>query len=157
LTPAAARGMGGGMETTLALSGLFAVAFLAATVVPLGSEPVFLGLQVLGTAPLWLLVAVAGTGNTLGSFVNYWLGAQADRPWVARRLRLDPARMDRARGWWGRWGVWTLLVSWAPLGDALTVLAGAMRTPLWQFAALVALAKTGRYAVLGLAAAGLVG
>lgn len=145
------------METTLALAGLFAVAFVAATVVPLGSEPVFLGLQVLGTAPLWLLIAVAGTANTLGSFVNYWLGAQADRPWVAQRLRLDPARMDRARGWWGRWGVWTLLLSWAPLGDALTVLAGLMRTPLWQFAALVALAKTGRYALLGLAAAGLTG
>ncbi len=145
------------METSLALAGLFAAAFVAATLVPFGSEAVFLGMQVLGTAPLWLLIAVAGTGNTLGSFVNYWLGAQADRPAVARRLRLDPARMDRARAWWGRWGVWTLLLSWAPLGDALTVLAGALRTPLWQFAVLVALAKTGRYALLGLAAAGLVG
>lgn len=157
MTPARARGMGDGMETTLALAGLFGVAFLAATVVPLGSEPVFLGLQVLGTAPLWLLIAVAGAGNTLGSFVNYWLGAQAERPALARRLRLSPQRMARARAWWGRWGVWTLLVSWAPMGDALTLLAGALRTPLWQFAALVALAKTGRYALLGLAAAGVVG
>jgi membrane protein YqaA with SNARE-associated domain len=145
------------METTLALAGLFAAAFIAATLLPFQSEVVFLGLQALGTAPLWVLVAVAGSANTLGAFVNYWLGAQAERPAVARRLRLDPARMERVRGWWGRWGVWTLLLSWAPLGDVVTVLAGVLRTPLWQFAALVALAKTGRYLALGLAGSAVLG
>lgn len=145
------------MDLILALGGLFAAAFIAATVLPFQSEVVFLGLQALGTAPLWLLVAVASTGNTLGAFINYWLGAQADRPAVARRLRIAPERMARVRGWWGRWGVWTLLLSWAPLGDAVTVLAGALRTPLWQFALLVALAKTGRYALLGWAGSGLLG
>lgn len=145
------------MDTTLALAGLFAAAFIAATLLPFQSEVVFLGLQALGTAPLWVLVGVAGTANTLGAFVNYWLGAQAERPSVARRLRLDPARLERARAWWGRWGVWTLLLSWAPLGDAVTVLAGALRTPLWQFTALVALAKTGRYLALGLAGAAVLG
>lgn len=145
------------MDLTLALGGLFAAAFVAATVLPFQSEVVFLGLQALGTAPVWLLVAVASTGNTLGAFVNYWLGAQADRPAAARHLRIAPERMARVRRWWSRWGVWTLLLSWAPLGDAVTVLAGALRTPLWQFALLVALAKTGRYALLGWAGSGLPG
>ena len=50
-------------------------------------------------------------------------------------------------------GVWTLLLSWAPFADPLTVVAGVMRTPIWLFLALVTLAKIGRYAIL----AGLVG
>lgn len=145
------------MDATLALAGLFAAAFLAATVVPFQSEAVFLGLQALGTAPLGVLIAVASLGNTLGAFVTYALGRLLDRPGMAARLRIAPDRMARARALWARWGVWTLLLSWAPLGDAAVLLAGWLRTPVWQVAVLVALAKTGRYAVLGLAAAGLLG
>ena len=40
-------------------------------------------------------------------------------------------------------------------GDALTVAAGVLREPLWSFLALVAIAKTGRYAMLAAATAGL--
>jgi membrane protein YqaA with SNARE-associated domain len=39
-------------------------------------------------------------------------------------------------------------MSWAPLGDGFTVVAGIMRTPVWLFVTLVAIAKTGRYLVL---------
>lgn len=147
------------MDSTLAiaLAGLFGAAFVAATVIPFQSELVFLALQALGSAPLWVLVAIAGMGNTLGAFVNYWLGLQADRPAVTQRLGMTPARMDKARGFWARWGVWSLLMSWAPVVGWVTVIAGTMRTPLWQFTALVALAKTGRYAILGLAASSVIG
>ena len=145
------------METTLALSGLFGATFLAATVVPFQSELVFLALQALAAAPLWVLITVASLGNTLGAFVNYWLGAQADRPAVMARLRLTPERLARARVLWARWGVWSLLMSWAPVIGWVTVIAGTMRTPLWQFTLLVALAKTGRYVLLGLAGAAVIG
>ncbi|MBP1857293.1 membrane protein YqaA with SNARE-associated domain [Rhizobium herbae] len=33
-------------------------------------------------------------------------------------------------------------------GDALTVIAGVLREPLWSFLILVTVAKTGRYLVL---------
>ena len=56
--------------------------------------------------------------------------------------------MVRAEGWWARWGLWSLLLSWAPGGDVLVALAGVMRVPFWRFLALVALAKTGRYLIL---------
>ena len=56
--------------------------------------------------------------------------------------------MARAERWYARWGVWTLLLSWAPLGDAFTVIAGVLRTPVWLFLLLVTIAKTGRYIVL---------
>jgi len=132
----------------LALSGLFIAAFVAATVLPFNSELVFVGLQVMASAPLWLLIVVAGTGNTAGALVNYWIGRHLDHPGLRSRVRLNEGRMQRARDWWSRWGVWSLLLSWAPVIGLLTVIAGTLRTPFWQFLALVALAKFGRYAAL---------
>ena len=61
---------------------------------------------------------------------------------------MTEAQLEKAQDWYARWGVWSLLLSWAPLGDGFTVVAGIMRTPIWLFVALVALAKTGRYIIL---------
>jgi membrane protein YqaA with SNARE-associated domain len=69
---------------------------------------------------------------------------------------VGPAQLDRATGWYHRWGRWSLLFSWAPIvGDALTVAAGVLREPFWSFLLLVAIAKTGRYLVLAAATLGL--
>lgn len=141
------------MMLTGALVSLFAATFLAATIVPFQSEVVFVGYQVAGIAPVWLLVVVASLGNTLGAFVNYWIGGRIDRFSGARWFPLSPQRLDRLRRWWARWGVWTLLLSWAPVLGWFTLLAGIMRTPLWQFTLLVTVAKTARFAALGWATA----
>jgi len=133
----------------VALAGLFAATFLAATVFPFQSELVFIALHLSGVSPLWLLVGVASVGNTLGAFVNYWIGARLENAGAHRWLRIDDARLQRARRWWERWGVWSLLLSWAPVLGWFTVVAGVLRTPLWQFALLVTVAKTGRFIALG--------
>ena len=132
----------------IALSGLFLAAFLAATPVPFQSELVFLGMQAAG----WdtgLLILFASIGNTLGSCVTYalgrWLSDQRDHRWFP----LSPAQMDRAERWWARWGLWLLLLSWAPFGDMIVALSGVLRVPLSLFLLLVAIAKTGRYMALG--------
>ena len=133
----------------VALAGLFAATFLAATVFPFQSEVVFVALQLAQLSPLWLLVLVASIGNTLGAFVNYWIGARLEHAGAHRWLRIDEARFARARRWWDRWGVWSLLLSWAPILGWFTVVAGALHTPLWQFTLLVTIAKTGRFVALG--------
>lgn len=136
------------MATALALATLFLVAFVAATLVPLQSEVVLVGMQLSGVASVALLVGVASLGNTLGAFVTYAVGRGALRLPVPERWKPSPAATERARGWWSRFGVWSLLLTWAPLGDVLALAAGAMRTPLWQFGVLVAVAKTARYIVV---------
>lgn len=141
------------MEVTALLS-MFAVAFGAATVLPFQSEILFVALQTGGT-PLVPLLIFASVGNILGSVVNYVLGAGIERFRNHRWFPASEAQLARAQGWYTRWGVWTLLLSWAPYGDAFTVIAGVMRTPLWLFVALVTVAKTGRYAVLAWATASL--
>ena len=132
----------------IALAGLFLAAFLAATPVPFQSELVFLGLQAAGW-DTFLLVVVASIGNTLGSCITYglgrWLSDQRDHRWFP----LKPVQMARAEGWWSRWGLWLLLLSWAPFGDMIVALSGVLRVPFPVFLLLVAIAKTGRYIALG--------
>ena len=132
----------------IALSGLFLAAFLAATPVPFQSELVFLGLQSAG----WradILVFVASIGNVLGSCITYglgrWLAERRDHRWFPVR----PAQLAKAEALFSRWGVWALLLSWAPGGDLIVAMSGVFRVPFLLFLTLVALAKTGRYAVVG--------
>ena len=140
-----------------ALIGLFAAAFIAATLVPFQSEIIFVALQAKSIAPVWILIVVASIGNTLGSCVNYFIGVGIKRFEAHKRFPLTAAQMTRAERWFARWGVWTLLLSWAPVGDVITVMAGAMRTPFWLFALLVGIAKTGRYLVLAWVSAQIIG
>jgi membrane protein YqaA with SNARE-associated domain len=137
-------------------AGLFAVAFVAATILPAQSEAALVGLIVADARPVALLVAAASLGNTLGAVVNWALGRGVERFSDRRWFPVGRSQLDRATGWYHRWGRWSLLFSWAPIvGDALTVAAGVLREPFWSFLLLVAIAKTGRYLVLAAATLGL--
>jgi membrane protein YqaA with SNARE-associated domain len=140
----------------LELTALFASALLAATLLPFYSEVVFLGLLADGGSPA-LLVLVATAGNTLGGLVNWYLGRALlhfrDRRWWP----VSDRQLERASGWFRRYGYWTLLFAWLPLGgDALPLVAGTMRTSLWKVVPLMAIGKGLRYAALaGVTGAGL--
>ncbi|SDX31831.1 YqaA family protein [Roseicitreum antarcticum] len=136
------------MALTISMLTLFVAAFLAATVVPFQSEVVLLGMQLTGIAPLWLLLIVASIGNILGAFINYAIGVRLEHFRDRRWFPMNAAKLERAQRWFNTYGVWTLLLSWAPVLGWFTVVAGIMRTPLWQFTLLVSIAKTGRYAVV---------
>lgn len=131
-----------------ALAGLFVAAFIAATIIPFQSEIIFVGLLVAELGPVVLVVVVASIANTLGAFVNYAIGAQIDRFNSHKWFPLKPDQLERARHWFQDWGKWSLLLSWLPVVGWTTVIAGTLRTPLWQFALLVGVAKTARYIAL---------
>lgn len=134
-----------------ALGSMFLSAFGAATLLPVPSEPLFIGLLLAEAAPVMAIVLVASIGNTMGAVVNWWLGLQVDRFQGRRWFPATPAQLERARGWYRRWGRWSLLLSWAPIiGDPLTVIGGVMRERFWVFLLLVGAAKTGRYVSLAL-------
>jgi membrane protein YqaA with SNARE-associated domain len=137
------------MVDLLAYKGMFLAAFIAATLLPAQSELVLSGLLLAGKQPVWALIAVASTGNILGSVVNWLMGRYvhrfSGRLWFPVKLE----QLDKAESWYRKYGRWSLLLSWAPvIGDPLTLAAGFLREPLWSFVLLVALAKTGRYLVL---------
>lgn len=137
-------------------AGLFAVSFVAATILPAQSELVLVGLMMLGKFSPWVLVAVASAGNILGSCVNWLLGRGAERFRERKWFPVSPQSLDRAQGWYHRYGRWSLLLSWVPIvGDPLTVVAGFLREPFWSFLMLVSIAKIARYILLALGALGL--
>lgn len=135
-------------QSVAGLAVLFATAFGAATILPFQSEVVLAGLVWDETAPVWLIVLVATVGNTLGSMLNWWMGLYIEHFKGRRWFPASEAQLARAQGWWNRYGYWTLLLSWAPFGDATTLIAGIMRTPLWLFTVIVGAVKAARYVVV---------
>lgn len=130
------------------LVGLFAASFLSATILPGASEVVLAALLIQGESPerLWLIATIA---NTLGSTVNWFLGRYMLRFQGARWFPFTPEKLVRAERWFEARGVWTLTLAWVPIvGDALTFVAGLMRTPLWMFIVLVGIGKGARYAAV---------
>ncbi|HKQ23288.1 MAG TPA: YqaA family protein [Burkholderiales bacterium] len=127
------------MNEPVGLGALFLSSFLAATLLPGGSELVFAGVLASGAASLWPALAVATLGNTLGGMSSYLVG------------RLVPERKIGARtlDWVRRRGAPVLLLSWVPLiGDAMCVAAGWLRLNPWWAVLFMALGKFGRYCVV---------
>jgi membrane protein YqaA with SNARE-associated domain len=129
--------------------GLFGAAFLAATILPAQSEAVLAMMILAERYPLAILIGIASLGNVLGSVVNWALGRGIEHYRARRWFPVSPEKLERAEGWYRRYGKWSLLASWVPIvGDPLTVVAGVLRVPLPTFVALVTIAKAGRYLVL---------
>lgn len=136
------------MSDIIAYLTLFAVAFGAATILPLQSEAILVGLLLMDYPPI-LLVVTASAGNVLGSIINWMIGRQVETFRNRRWFPVSDTRFQRAQRWYQRHGKWSLLLSWVPIvGDPLTVIAGVMREPLPTFVLLIAIAKVGRYVAL---------
>lgn len=152
------------------LGALFVIAFVSATLLPMGSEPAVFGLVKLQPDLFWPAVLVATAGNTLGGAVTWWMG------WAARgaadRVRHahehgpqpgqavdaanpgapalpqghDKAANHRALSWLKRHGAPACLLSWLPVvGDPLCAVAGWLRLPFWPCLVFMAIGKLGRY------------
>lgn len=125
-----------------------ATAFLAATLLPFYSEIVLVPLLIEGKDPLFLWTA-ATLGNTLGAAVNWLLGRfmlhYQDRSWFPIKRQ----QLVRAQAWFQRYGVWSLLFAWLPVGgDALTFIAGIMRVRFLIFILLTGIGKGARYGII---------
>lgn len=128
------------------LSTVFVVAFLSATLLPMGSEPAVFGLVSINPALFWPAVLVATAGNTLGGGVSWWMGRGA-RGIVERRIGRPTEQ--RALQWLSRLGPRACLLSWLPIiGDPLCAVAGWLRLPLWPCMAYMAVGKFLRYVTM---------
>ena len=63
--------------------GLFLASFLAATILPFGSEVVFAALVAAGF-DIWTSVVIATIGNSMGGMTCYWLGSFGRVEWIER-------------------------------------------------------------------------
>ena len=135
----------------MAYLALFGWSFLAATILPLASEPMLIALVRLnGNVTVPVLVATAG--NYLGACTTFLLARAA-----ARRLApvaRTAASHARAVALLERLGQPALLLSCVPvIGDAIVAVAGAIGVRFAPFSAWVIAGKLARYAAVGWIAA----
>lgn len=127
------------------LASLFVASFLAATLLPGGSEAMLFGVLKLHPQLYWPALALATLGNTLGGMTSYALG----RFLPQRAADPDHPRLQRALQWSRAYGAPALLLAWAPLiGDALCVAAGWLRLHAGWSALWMGLGKFLRYWVI---------
>jgi len=126
------------------LSTVFVVAFVSATLLPLGSEPAVFGLVKLNSELFWPAVLVATAGNTLGGALTWWMGYGAERAYEKVKHREPPD--PRALRWLERFGAKACLLSWLPIvGDPLCAVAGWLKLPFLPCVFYMAIGKFGRY------------
>jgi membrane protein YqaA with SNARE-associated domain len=136
------------MGEAASLWALFAASFLAATLLPGGSEALLYAVLAQHPGVHWAALAAATAGNTLGGMTSYGIGRLLPAKAQAASARGAGARaLGRAR----RYGSPALLGAWIPfVGDPLCVAAGWLRLPWLPVLLYMAAGKLARYLVIAL-------
>jgi membrane protein YqaA with SNARE-associated domain len=131
---------------------VFSASFLAATLLPGGSEVVLFGVLKSNPGVVWSALLVATIGNTLGGLTSYCIGRVLPEPTLdagSRRARWQ----IKARALAKRYGSAAMLLAWMPIiGDPLCVAAGWLRLHWLPVTLFMALGKAARYLVVVLSA-----
>lgn len=164
------------LTSDISLWGLFISSFLAATLLPGGSEAVLIGVLKLHPETFWLALLLGTLGNTLGGMVSFGMGRLLPQTHQLKHVEkvqshhgeespsgtgvtashLIPqtagfaSNVSKVR----HYGTPVLLLAWVPLiGDALCLAAGWLRLNPWYAALFMALGKFARYWVIATAIA----
>ena len=125
---------------------LFAISFLAATILPFSSELTLAGLIATSNYDNLLLLIVVSFGNVLGSVVNWALGFYSRNLTTKKWFPFKDKQIEKSSQWFSKVGKWSLLVAWVPvIGDPLTLAAGLFRVRFVEFVILVTIGKFSRY------------
>ena len=125
---------------------LFAISFLAATILPFSSELTLGGLITTSNYDDLLLLIVASFGNVLGSVVNWFLGFYSRNLSTKKWFLFKEEQIEKSSIWFTKFGKWSLLFAWVPfIGDPLTLTAGLFRVRFIEFLILITIGKISRY------------
>ena len=126
------------MSEEASLWALFGSSFLAATLLPGGSEVVLFAVLKLHPDQLWPALGIATLGNTLGGMSSYLIGRVIPQ-------KKDLPGLQAVQ----KYGSPALLLAWVPIiGDPLCVAAGWLRLNPWLSALFMGSGKLARYLVI---------
>ena len=135
------------VDFDLGYYGLFTISFLAATFLPIASEVFLATMIAFGFSPIGCLV-VATAGNTLGSYLNYFIGYLGNPKWLSKIGVKD----EKILNWQHkiqRHGVWIALLAWLPfVGDVLSTALGFFRVQMLGSFFFIFIGKLARYLIL---------
>jgi membrane protein DedA with SNARE-associated domain len=79
-----------------------------------GADVTLFGYELESGLPAYLAIVAAGTiGYLIGSVIGWEIGIRGGRPFLERRGRLfhlDHEKLERAEGWFERWGDWAVFL-----------------------------------------------
>lgn len=127
---------------------LFVLSFLAATILPLGSEWLVI-VMIVQDFRIYDVIITATAGNYLGACTTYLIGIWGAHFVIRKILRIDDVQLLRVNKLYNKYGKLSLLFSWLPvIGDPLCLIAGIFRVNFVHFSVLVFVGKFFRYAIL---------
>ena len=125
--------------SSLGLSSLFLISFLAATILPLSSEAVLWLFIKENQYSFPVLLLVASLGNILGGTTNYFLGLLGNKLFIKK---ISP----RANRIANKYGFSAAFFSWVPIiGDPILVALGVFKADFWKTFVAMSIGKIGRY------------
>ena len=111
--------------------GLFLASFLAATILPFGSEVVFAALIAAGL-DAWTCIIVASVGNWMGGMTNYYLGRLGKTEWIEKYLKVKKEKIEKIQHWLRGKGASMAFFSFMPVvGDVIAIALGYMRANIY--------------------------
>ena len=124
------------------LTSVFIICFIAATLIPMASEPAVFAVVAADNSLFLAVLFVATLGNTLGGIINYWIGYTAKETFGKKH-------QTRWLKWFEKFGPKMMLIAWVPaLGSVVNTLGGWLKLPFWACVLYLALGKGVRYLVV---------
>jgi len=137
--------------------GLLIASFLAATVLPLGSEVVFSALIVAGL-DVWTCIIFATIGNALGGLTCYFIGSLGKTEWVEKYLKIKREKIEKMQNRLKGKGAFMGFFAFVPgVGDLIIVALGFMHSNIWITTLSMTLGKFSRYVALGFGTDAIIG
>lgn len=129
--------------------GLLLASFLAATILPLSSEVVFMALIAAGM-DIWSCIGYATFGNSIGGATCYYLGRLGKIEWLEKWFKIKKEKIDRTIHWLqGKGGSMGFFGFLPAIGDLILVALGFMRAKMPVVMISMTIGKFLRYFVLG--------
>lgn len=133
---------------------LFFSGFTSSTLLPGSSEALFAWMLSQQSWPVWLLIVVVGTANSLGGMTNWLLGILIrrglleDRDKKKHNRKVNKTRLN-AQQWLEQHGAPVLFFSFLPIiGDPLCLVAGLIKISWLQALLYISLGKFFRYIII---------
>ena len=107
--------------------GLFFASFLAATILPISSEVIFIALLISDFNPILLLLS-ATLGNWLGGMTNYYLGYLGKSEWIEKYFHVSTDKIKQIKEKIYNKGAFMAFFCFLPaIGDIIGFALGFMR------------------------------
>jgi len=128
--------------------GLFAMSFLAATLIPFSSEGLLAAMLIGDFNPTYCIV-MASVGNWLGGITSYYLGYLANWKSLEKWFKVSRKKVERFKNRVDQMGPFLALFCWLPIvGDLLAVALGVFRVRALPVIVFMLIGKTARYLVV---------